>query len=103
MLAKRRNYTIYRKNNLSSNEWGEVVSQKEVIKENVTGGAPYLVMIDVKEDKYTTKKNSLRIVIDELLEMNEHDLHISDGTNEWRITQLVPYITFFNKTLVYVE
>ena len=103
MLAKRRNYTIYRKNNLSSNEWGEVVSQKEVIKENITGGAPYLVMIDIKEDKYTTKKNSLRIVIDDLLEMNEHDLHISDGANEWRITQLVPYITFFNKTLVYVE
>lgn len=103
MLAKRRKYTIYRKNNLSSNEWGEVVSQKEVIKENITGGAPYLVMIDVKEDKYTTKKNSLRIVIDGLLEMNEHDLHISDGTNEWRITQLVPYITFFDKTLVYVE
>ena len=103
MLAKRRNYTIYRKNNLSSNEWGEVVSQKEVIKENITGGTPHLVAIDVKEDKYTTKKNSLRIVVDELLEINEHDLHISDGTNEWRVTQLVPYITFFNKTLVYVE
>lgn len=103
MLAKRRNYTIYRKNNLSSNEWGEVVSQKEVIKENITGGVPYLVTIDVKEDKYTTKKSTLRLIVDEFLEMNEHDLHISDGTNEWRITQLVPYITFFNKTLVYIE
>ena len=103
MLAKRRNYTIYRKNNLNSNEWGEVVSQKEVIKENITGGVPYLVTIDVKEDKYTTKKSTLRLIVDEFLEMNEHDLHISDGTNEWRITQLVPYITFFNKTLVYIE
>lgn len=102
MLAKRHVYELYRKNNLDSNEWGEVVANKEVIK-TVSGGTPHLAVIGVNEDKYSSKVYGIRLVIDEVLELTEKDLYISNGDKEWRITQLIAYETFFNKTMVYLD
>lgn len=102
MLAKRHVYELYRKNNLDSNEWGEVIANKEVIK-TVSGGTPHLAVIGVNEDKYSSKVYGIRLVIDEVLELTEKDLYISNGDKEWRITQLTACETFFNKTLVYLD
>ena len=102
MLAKSHIYELYRKNNLDSNEWGEVVANKEVIR-TVSGGTPHLAVIGVNEDKYSSKVYGIRLVIDEVLELTEKDLYISNGDKEWRITQLTAYETFFNKTLVYLD
>lgn len=103
MLANRHSYQLYRKNNLSSNEWGEVVSQKEIIKENLIGGVPQLTIFDINEDKYSTKTYGLRLVVDELIEPTLSDVYISNGTKEWRVTQIIPYETFFKKTVFYLN
>jgi hypothetical protein len=102
MLAKRHIYELYRKNNLDSNEWGEVVATKEVIK-TVSGGTPHLAVVGVNEDKYSSKVYGIRLVVDEVLELTEKDLYISNGVKEWRIVQIMPYETFFNKTMVYLD
>lgn len=101
MLAKRHHYTIYRKSNEASNEWGEVVSQKEIIKE-VTGGVPQLTVVDVKEDKFISKTYGMRIVVDDLIDPTLNDIYISENNVEYRVTNIIPCETFFRKTMLYV-
>lgn len=102
MLAKRHTYELYRKNNQASNEWGEVVFEKERLK-NIIGGTPHLAVVSLNEDKYSTKVYGLRVVVDEVLETSEKDLYISNGVNEWRVTQIIPYETFFNRTMLFLD
>lgn len=102
MLAKRHTYELYRKNNQASNDWGEVVFEKERLK-NIIGGTPHLAVVGLNEDKYSTKVYGLRVVVDEVLETSEKDLYISNGVNEWRVTQIIPYETFFNRTMLFLD